>query len=291
MVTTAILGAGKMGVWFARFCKENGEHVILADRKKEKLAKLGNELGVETAGFAEAVEKADNIILCVSISSFEDVVKQIAPAVRQGQNVLDICSVKVLPVKIMHQYIKNATILGTHPVFGPGSKGVKNKAYILTPTNAKEQAFAKKYKSRLEKVGARVFIMTPKKHDQLMSVVLGMPHFIGLVACDTLLEQPDFLETKKVAGTTYRMLFTLAEATALETPDLYANLQISLPEMGKIEALFIRKAEEWLSLVKKKDTAAIAEKLEKLKAKLVETDGEFEKSYETMYKMLEAAEK
>ena len=291
MVTTAIIGAGKMGAWFANFCKENGEHVILADRKKDKLAKVGKELGVETASFAEAVQKADNIILCISISAFEDVVKKIAPNVREGQNVLDICSVKEQPVKIMHQYIKGATILGTHPVFGPGSKGVRNKAYILTPTNVKEEAFARKYKDWLEKVGARVFMMSPEKHDQLMSIVLGLPHFVGLVTCDTLLEQPDFLETKKVTGTTYRMLLTLAEATALETPDLYANLQIGLPEMGKIEALFIQKAEEWLSLVKKRDIAAIARKLEKLKAKLVQTDNEFERSYETMYKMLEAAEK
>ena len=134
MVKTAVLGAGKMGVWFAKFCKENGEQVILADRKKEKLARYGKELGVEIADFAEAVKKADNVMMCVSISAFEDVVKQIAPAVREGQNVLDICSVKEQPVRIMHQYIKNATILGTHPVFGPGSKGARNKAYILTPT-------------------------------------------------------------------------------------------------------------------------------------------------------------
>ncbi len=291
MVTTAILGAGKMGVWFAKFCKENGERIILSDRKKEKLAKLGKELGVETADFAEATSKANNVIICVAISAFEDVVKQIAPHVHEGQNVLDICSVKEQPVRIMHQYIKKATILGTHPVFGPGSKGVKNKAYVLTPTNAKEQAFAEKYKGWLEKVGARVFIMSPEKHDALISVVLGLPHFVGLVACDTLLEQPDFLETKKVAGTTYRMLFTLAEATALETPDLYANLQTSLPNTGKIEDQFIQKAEEWLNLVKKKDNAAIIGKLEKLKAKLLQTDADFEKSYETMYKMLEAAEK
>lgn len=290
MVTTAIIGAGKMGIWFANFCKENGEHVILADRKKEKLRGLGQELGVETAGFAEAVQKADNIILCVSISAFEDVVRRIAENVREGQNVLDICSVKQQPVKIMHQYIKGATILGTHPVFGPGSKGVRNKAYILTPTNEKEKAFAEKFRGWLETVGARVFIMSPEKHDQLMSIVLGLPHFVGLAACDTLLEQPDFLETKKVTGTTYRMLFTLAEATALETPDLYANLQTSLPQMGNIEDLFIKKAEEWLSLVKRKDAAAIMRKLENLKAKLVQTDAEFEKSYETMYKMLEAAE-
>ena len=287
---TAILGAGKMGVWFAKFCKENGEQVILADRNDEKLARLGKELGVETADFAGAVKKADNVMICVSISAFEDVVKKIASSVREGQPVIDICSVKEHPVKIMHQYITKGLVLGTHPVFGPGSKGVKHKAYILTPTNAKERAFAEKYKTWLEKVGARVFIMSPKKHDELMSVVLGLPHFVGLVACDTLLEQPDFLETKKVAGTTYRILFTLAEATALETPDLYASLQTSLPEMGKIEGLFIQKAEEWLSLVKRKDSAAMVKKMAQLKAKLVKVDSEFEKSYETMYKMLEAAE-
>ena len=124
-----------------------------------------------------------------------------------------------------------------------------------------------------------------------MSVVLGLPHFLGLVACETLLEQNDFSETKKVAGTTYRMLFTLAEATALETPDLYASLQMNLPEMGKIEDQFIAKAEEWLNLVKKKDSDAIVKRMEQLKAKLAEVDSDFAKSYEVMYKMLEATEK
>ena len=290
MVKTAVLGAGKMGVWFVNFCRENGEEVILADRKQNKLSRLGKELGVETADFVTAVQHSDNVMICVAIDAFEEVVKQIAPVVREVQTVVDICSVKEQPVKIMHQHIKKGLVLGTHPVFGPGSKSVKHKAYILTPTNVKERKFAETYKGWLEKVGARVFIMSPKKHDELMSVVLGLPHFVGLVACDTLLAQKDFLETKKVAGTTYRLLFTLAEATALETPDLYASLQTSLPAMGKIEAQFIAKAEEWLSLVKRKDSKAIVEKMAKLKAKLVNVDSEFEKSYTTMYKMLDAAE-
>ncbi len=288
---TAILGAGKMGVWFAKFCQENGETVILADRNPEKLVKLGKELGVETSDFVGAVKVADLIMVCVSISAFEEVVKKIGLSVRQGQTVLDICSIKDYPVKVMHENIKNGLVLGTHPVFGPGSKGVKHKAFILTPTNSKEKEFAEKYKKWLEKVGAHVFIMSPKKHDELMSVVLGLPHFLGLVACDTLLEQPDFPETKKVAGTTYRMLFTLAEATALETPDLYASLQTKLPELQKIEDQFITKAQEWLDLIKKKDPAAIEDKMEQLKLKLKRTDKDFAKSYEIMYKMLEATEK
>jgi prephenate dehydrogenase len=287
---TAIIGAGKMGVWFARFCKENGEQVILADRKKEKLSKLGKELGVETTDFVDAVKKADNVIICVSIDAFEEVVKKIAPSVREGQTVVDVCSIKEQPVKIMHQYLGKALVLGTHPVFGPGSRGVKNKAYILTPTNAKEETFAEKYTKLLEKAGARVFIMSPKKHDELMTVVLGLPHFLGLVACGTLLEQADYLETKKVAGTTYRMLFTLAEATAMENPELFSSLQFSLPEMEKLEKLIIEKAREWLTLIKQKDPEAVAAKMDSLKAKLLKASRDYEKSYEIMYKMLEAAE-
>ncbi len=288
---TAVLGAGKMGVWFAKFCKEKGDEVILADRNEEKLARLEDELGIETADFEQAVKAADRIMICVSISSFEEVVKKIGPIVQEDQVVMDICSVKDFPVKVMHENIKQGLVLGTHPVFGPGSKGVKHKTYVLTPTNEKESKYADEYKNWLEKEKAHVFVMSPQKHDELMSVVLGLPHFLGLVACETLLEQKNFPETKSVAGTTYRMLFTLAEATALETPDLFANLQMNLPNMGKIEDQFISKAQEWLDLIKQKDPKAIMNRMEQLKAKLLKTDSDFAKSYEVMYKMLESTEK
>jgi len=286
---TAILGAGKMGVWFARFCKENGDNIIVSDRKKEKLLKIGKELSVETTtDFIEATNCADRIIVCVSISSFEEVVKKIGPSIRDNQVVMDICSIKEFPVRVMHENIEGGLVLGTHPVFGPGSKGLKHKAYILTPTNPAELKFANEFKDWLEKEEAHVFVMTPEKHDELMSVVLGLPHFLGLVACETLLEQKDFAQTKQVAGTTYRMLFTLAEATALETPDLYANLQMNLPKMGKIEELFIAKAQEWLDLVKKKDPKAMVNRLAQLKTKMLKADPDFAESYKVMYQMLEA---
>jgi prephenate dehydrogenase len=121
-------------------------------------------------------------------------------------------------------------------------------------------------------------------------MVLGLPHFLGLAACETLVAQKDFPESKKVAGTTYRMLFTLAEATALETPDLYANLQTKLPQVQKIEEQFLKNAQEWLNLVKEKNSDAIIERMEQLRSKLKLTDSDFAKSYEVMYRMLEATE-
>jgi prephenate dehydrogenase len=290
-VRIAVIGAGKMGVWFAKFFLSKDYDVVLADRKRDKLIEL-SELPIDlTTNFQEAVTDADQVYLCVSINAIEEVAKIIAPVLHEGQVVMDISSIKEEPINTMKQYIKNSTILGTHPVFGPGSNGVKNKAYILTPTNPKELEFAEKFKNWLEKEDANVFIMTPQKHDELMSIVLGLPHFIGLVACETLLEQKNLPETKKVAGTTYRMLFTLAEATALETPDLYAGVQTTLPELSKIEELFMIKAQELLDMVKRKDTKAIVKRIEQLEKKLEENDSNFTKSYETMYKMLESTEK
>jgi prephenate dehydrogenase len=287
----AILGAGKMGVWFTNFCKRYCDTVILAGRSAEKMAKLKNELQVETTiDFQEAVQNADIVLICTSISSFENIVKKIVPVTRKGQVVMDICSIKEHPVNIMHRYIKDATVLGTHPVFGPGSNGINHKACVLTPTNSQEETVAEQYSQWLEKKGANVFIMTPQKHDELMSIILGLPHFIGLVTCETLLAQENFAESKKLAGTTYRMLFTLAEATAQETPDLYANVQTKLADLGKIEELFIQNAQTMLDLMKNKDTDGIMARIDRVRTKLAKVDSDYSKSYETMYKMLQSTE-
>jgi prephenate dehydrogenase len=287
---TAILGSGKMGIWYAKYCKAKGDTVVMAGRNEEKLARLKNELGVEVAEFQAAVEGADRVFICVSISALEEIVKKIAPALKKGQPVMDICSIKQYPVDIMHKYLKDALVLGTHPVFGPGSNGVAHKAYVLTPTNPEEEAYAEEFKTWLEKEKAHVFIMSPEKHDELMAIILGLPHFLGLAVCETLLEQPLFAESKKLAGTTYRILLTLAESVAQETPDLYANVQTKVPGLGKMEELFIANAQQWMDLMKKKDTIEIVARMERLRTKLAEVDKDYGKSYETMYKMLQSTE-
>ncbi len=287
---TAVLGAGKMGVWYAKYCKAKGDTVVLAARNKAQFEKLGDELGVETADFPTAVKGADRVIICVSISSLEEVIKKIAPSIHKGQAIMDICSIKQYPVEVMHKYLKDALVLGTHPVFGPGSNGVAHKAYVLTPTNSEEEAYAEEFKKWLEKEDAHVFIMTPEKHDELMSIILGFSHFVGLAVCETLIEQPAFKESKTLAGTTYRMLFTLAESVAQETPDLYANVQTKVPGLAKMEDRFIENAEQWVNLMKKKDTAEIMARMDRLRAKLAKVDGDYGKSYETMYRMLQSTE-
>ncbi|MDH5701306.1 MAG: prephenate dehydrogenase/arogenate dehydrogenase family protein [Candidatus Bathyarchaeota archaeon] len=282
----AIIGAGKMGRWFTRFFLEEGDSVIVSSRSKEKLLKIRDEFGVEIADNVSAVKKADRVLICVPIENFEAVAKEIQPHIRPDQVVMDICSIKEFPVKIMHEYVKTGITLGTHPVFGPGVKSIENQNFVLTPVNDEEKRFAREFKSWLEERRANVFIMSPRKHDELMSVVLGLPHFLGLVVCDTLMNYPNFLETKKVAGASYKMLLTLAEAVASEETEFYTSLQMDLPEIEKIEGLFLEKTEEWINMVRRKNGSAFISKMELVKTKLKEVNPDYARSYEVMHRLL-----
>ena len=265
----AVIGAaGRMGLWFTRFFVEQGASVIVSGRSKEKLLKIKNEFDVEVADNVTAVKKAEKVLICVPIENFEDVVKEIHSYVNPSQVVMDICSIKKFAVDVMHKYIKKGTTLGTHPMFGPDARSLKDQNFVLTPTNAKERQLANEFKVWLEERKAKVSIMSPRKHDELMSVVLGLSHFVGMVVCDTLTSRPDFAETKKVAGTSYKLLSTLAERVASQDPNFYASLQTNLPNIEEIEGLFYQKAGEWLDIIRNKDTSMLTDKMKSVKEKL-----------------------
>jgi len=177
--------------------------------------------------------------------------------------------------------------LGTHPVFGPGAKSLEGQNFVLTPVDEEERRFAAEFKGWLEERDAKVAVLSPRRHDELMSLVLGFPHFVGLVAGDALMNSSDFVEAKQVGGASYKLLLTLAGAVAAEEPVFYSNLHMSLPEMEQIEGLFLEKAEEWLRLVKRKDCGGFGRKMEQVKKRLKELDPDYEQYYRLMYRLLD----
>jgi prephenate dehydrogenase len=283
----AIIGAGKMGRWFTKFFKEEGYSVVVSSRTREKLLALKDEFDVDIAeDNVEAIEGANRVLLCVPLENLEAVLEEIGPHISSKQVVMDICSIKEIPVNLLHKHVKKGIVLGTHPVFGPGAKSIKSQNYVLTPVSDEEMKFAKKFGTLLEKKGAKVVVTSSRDHDKLMSVVLGFPHFLGLVVGDTLLSSPNFVETKDVAGASYRLLLTLAAAVASEETSFYSNLQMSLPDVEKIEGLFLEKVEEWLDLVRQRDCAGFSSKMNEIRKKLKELDPDFERYYEVMYRLL-----
>jgi prephenate dehydrogenase len=281
-----IIGAGKMGRWFANLLSKEEFEIIISDKYKSRLYDIQEVLKIKAGSNTQVMDEADVILLAVSIDSFEDVIKEIAPHARPGQIVVDITSVKGFTVDLMHQYLGKTAILGTHPLFGPGAESLANQNFILTPTNEMENNLARKVMDYLQEHGSQVTWMTPQKHDEMMSVVLGLSHFISIVAADTLAKLGNMPKFKEVGGSTYRVLTTLIESVVSEDPELYATLQMRLPYVQEMEELFQMRAAEWAEVVNKKDRATFIKNMNALKYKFAKDNPNFGQAYENMYKIM-----
>jgi len=287
-VRIAIIGgAGKMGRWFANFLLKDGKEVVISGRTEKKLLEAKHQLeGIEVATNVEAVKSAEVVLVSVPIDSFGEVIEEICPYISPKQAIIDITSIKVFPVETMHKHIKTGLVLGAHPMFGTRARSMRNQNFVLTPTNDDERALAQKVKEYLESKGSRVTLMTPREHDEMMAIVLGLSHFIAIVSADTLLSFDKLEQTRRVAGTTYKVLLTLVEGVISADPKFYATLQMYLPNMVEIEELFQRSSKTWADLVKNKDSQEFIQRMNALRNRLEKTNPNLGKAYENMYKLV-----
>jgi len=275
-----------MGRWCARFLLDDGKEVVITGRNERKLAEAKKQLGVATATNSEAVRGADVVLLSVPIDNFEAVAKEIAPYLKPKQVVVEITSIKESPVEIMHKYLKTGLTLGVHPMFGPGAGSIAKQNFILTPTNKEEKTLAQKVRQYLEVREASVTLMTPGQHDEMMALILGLPHFIAIVAADTLLSRGNIKQMEAVSGTTCKLLLTLVEGVISEDPEFYASLQMSLPKMTEVEKLFQKNLKVWAELVEGGDQQGFVRRMSALRDGFKKSNPDFGKAYGNMYKIL-----
>lgn len=287
MKVAIIGGSGKMGRWFARFLMKEGKEVVLIGRSQARLEEAKHQLNVEISTSIEAVKHTDAVLVSVPIDHFEEVIEQLSLYTNSSQIILDITSLKVLPVTAMHRHIKEGLVLGTHPVFGPGAISIANHNFILTPTNQEESALADKIKSYLETKRAKVHLMTPQEHDDMMAVILGLAHYIAIVSANTLINFERLKEMEAIGGITYKVLLTLVESVISEDPEFYASLQMNLPNLSEIQKRFHKSCQDWTELVKQKDRQEFVRRMKAIRHKLEADNPDFGNAYDNMYKIAE----
>ena len=290
MRVAIIGGAGKMGRWFARLLKQEGKEVIITGRSEKKLLAARRELDVRVVTNVEATKQADVVIISLPIDGLEAVASEIAPHVRPGQIIVDISSIKVQPLALLHQHLNKGLVLGVHPMFGPGARSVRGQNFILTPTSEPENTLAQKVKDYLTARDARVKLMTPEEHDQQMTVILGLSHFIAIVTADTLLGSTKLQQTRAISSPTYRVLLTLVESVIAEDPELYGTLQMNLPDIDRVEAAFLDKTQTWAKLVRDKDRTEFTKRMKDLKERFEKSDPDFQDAYRKMYQIADSPE-
>ncbi len=236
-------GAGGMGRWFARFFKANGADVVIVDRS-ERTGEIATELGVNyrTADILkDAVDEIgdmDILLLSVPIDLTVKAIERVCPVMRRGSLIMDVTSVKKVPVEMMARYTaEEVEILGTHPLFGPSAKSMEGQTIIFVPERVNRL-----YKWVYElfvRSGAKIEILSAEEHDRLMSVLQGLSHFVLITLGITLKELNfDVGAARRFMSPMYEILIDFAGRILNQDPRLYALIQRNF-EMEKIHRTYI----------------------------------------------------
>jgi len=79
----------------------------------------------------------------------------------------------------------------------------------------------------------------------------------------------------------------MVASVVAEDPELYASLQMNLPNVVAMEKLFQGKTAEWADLVAGKDRQEFIRRMQDLKNNFEKYSPDFDKVYENMYKIAE----
>lgn len=188
----------------------------------------------------EAVASCTVLILGVNLNRLEALLKQIKPHLTPGALIIDVTSVKVLPVRLMQKHLpKTVQILATHPLFGPQSAPgdtLKGQKIIIHPVRVKNLATIKKFLSN--DLQLDVISMTPSEHDKKMALVHGLTFFLarGLLKMDL----PKF----GLDAPSYKKLLALAELETHHSRELFNTIEVGNPYAAAVRKKFIAQLEK-----------------------------------------------
>ncbi|MEM2918640.1 MAG: prephenate dehydrogenase [Candidatus Altiarchaeota archaeon] len=213
----SIIGFGRFGQVLAKFLTNDFE-VFVTDKVKEK-EKEAKKLGVKFVSLKEASSQKI-VVLATPISKLKNVLLKIKPFLKENVLVLDTCSVKEYPVKLMKKILpKYVEILGTHPLFGPDSvkNSLKDRKIVLCPIRTKIETLTK-VKKYLRSKGLEVIVASPQEHDKQVAKTLCLVQFIGRALLDMKVKE------HQIDTLSYRRLLKILETVKKDTKELFYDM-------------------------------------------------------------------
>jgi chorismate mutase / prephenate dehydrogenase len=240
--TIAIIGGkGAMGRCLAQLFGDLGHAVMIAD--------LDTQLTPD-----EAAAVADVVVISVPIDVTEETIRRLGPRVRPDALLMDVTSLKAGPVKAMLESSR-ASVIGTHPLFGPTVHSLQGQRVVLTPGRGDE--WLTWLKTMLHARGLTMVETTPDEHDRAMSIVQVLVHFSTEVMGKTLAALNIPIEqTLMFMSPIYLMELLLTARHFAQSPNLYASIQMSNPQTASVTAAFVHAADALRGAAGRQDRAA-----------------------------------
>ncbi|MEY4668068.1 MAG: hypothetical protein RL518_767 [Pseudomonadota bacterium] len=252
-VTVGIIGGkGQLGRWCADIFQRRGCPVLVAD----PLTELTN---------LDLVAQASIVVVSVPIGVTGAVLEEIQGALRQGQLVVDLTSVKTPFVPIMEA--SKAEVLSVHPMFAPSLSSKTGQTCISC--GVRPGALAQVFLEALRGEGLRMVSMTPESHDKMMAVVQGLTHFQAIAAahCMGALDF-DPGESLESASPVYRLRLAMIGRILAQNPRLYAEIQIFNPFVREVLEQLQRSHERFMGFVLAQDVEGFAAEFERVRERL-----------------------
>jgi chorismate mutase/prephenate dehydrogenase len=237
--TVAVIGGrGGMGKVMAGLFADLGHAVMIADVDTELTP-------------AEAAASADVVVVGVPIGVTEDVIRAIGPHVREDGVIVDVTSIKEAPVRAMLESTK-ASVVGTHPMFGPGVHTLQGQRVVVCPGRGDE--WLAWVKQMLAARGLVVTEATPEEHDRAMAIVQVLNHYhtqvLGLSLARMGVPMSSSLE---FTSPVYLLESYVTARHFAQSPDLYGPIEMTNPRTGEVTGAFRHAAAELAEVLQARD--------------------------------------
>jgi len=220
MNKVSIIGFGRFGAMLHALLTK-GFEVDVYDKNPVDNAEV-NEVSLEEA------LKNDAIFIAVPIRDFEDLVVDISTRIQSGKTIIDVCSVKVFPKKVMIDNLpEKIDIIATHPLFGPDS--LKDSGSVMT-MEAVRDSFERYnfWKNYFESQNIIIEEISADEHDMMAARSQGLTHFVGRVIDDFGTNQT------RIDTEGYKALHKLVNQTCNDSWDLFEDIQNYNPYTEKM---------------------------------------------------------
>jgi len=286
MISVTIIGGyGGMGKLFASILKKNGLDVTIAGPRPKKGKEAAKALGVTyESDNQQASGGADIVIISVPIVKTLDVIREVAPVLKEGALLMDLTSVKKEPCDVMFETApRNAEIVGCHPVFGPMVDDFSDQNFVCCPIRSGKNFLL--LKKIIENEGARITICTPEEHDKAMGVIQGMTHFM-LISAGLAMRDLKFnlQETKSFSSPVYQLVLDLVGRILGQDPKLYGEIQLNNLETKVVRTAYLDAAKRLNDILKKGDEDAFVDEMQKAVKHFGDTKGSLERTQKLLKK-------
>lgn len=229
MKTVGIIGFGSFGKFLAEKLSPHVSVLVYSHSGKQS----------EWSASLDEVAKCDFLIPAIPLDTYEVTLRSLKPILNNKTIIVDVCSVKEEPIRIIRSILPEQRLVSTHPLFGPesASESLKDHVLVFCPEDSDEAA-TELINDFANKLHLKTIKMSAKEHDTEMAVVQGLTFFIA----HSLKEL--HLHKQKLSTPSFQKLLQLANLEKHHSDELFYTIQSGNEKTKQIRRRFIDLAEK-----------------------------------------------